>query len=248
MTSANYDIVGKHYTELRKPDFRIAEKIHYHLQDSNSIINIGAGTGSYEPEDKVIAAIEPSDSMVSQRIRKANAAIFRARAEYLPFPTNSFDAALSILSIHHWTDWKRGLSEALRVAKQKVVLFTWIYIEADFWLYSYFPELKKVDCELFPSLEELASILGELDVITVPIPNNCTDGFLCAYWSRPERYLCPRTRSAISTFSRLKSVDNGLEKLSRDLKTGQWHKKYGHTLEFEEYDFGYRVIASKNST
>lgn len=118
MSSANYEIVGKHYSSLRQPDPRIAEVIHVELDSVESIVNIGAGTGSYEPSGKIIAAVEPSDTMISHRINKENTKVYRASAENLPFQSNSYDAALAILTIHHWSNWQKGLQEALRVARK----------------------------------------------------------------------------------------------------------------------------------
>ena len=248
MSSANYEIVGQHYTSLRKPDPKIAKVIHAELDGAETIVNIGAGTGSYEPLDKQIAAVEPSDTMIAQRNGRENAEIYRAYAEDLPFRSNSFDVALAILTIHHWNNWQKGLQEALRVAKTKVVLFTWVGMPEGFWLFDYFPEIEYIDKDLFPSVTQLSSVPGSIEVKTVPIPADCTDGFMCAYWSRPERYLDSKTRSAISTFSRIGDVEKGVKKLSRDLGNGVWHRKYGHLQDLPELDFGYRlVVFNKNA-
>lgn len=248
MASANYDIVGQYYSELRLPDPRIAKIIHAQLEDAKSIVNIGAGTGLYEPIGKKITAVEPSEKMIMQRAKKKNTTIFRASAENLPFESNSYDAALAILTIHHWADWKKGLQEALRVSKSKVVLFTWVGMLERFWLFDYFPEIESVDKDLFPPLEQLSSVLGDIDVKSVPIPADCADGFLCAYWSRPESYLNAKIRSAISTFSRISNLENGIKKLSQDLETGKWINKYGYLQKLHDFDFGYRlVVANKQN-
>lgn len=248
MASANYDIVGQHYSVLRQPDQRIAKMIHAELEDAESIVNIGAGTGSYEPTGKIIAAVEPSETMTSQRIDKEYTTVYHASAENLPFQSNSYDAALAILTIHHWDSWRKGLQEALRVAKSKVVLLTWIGMPEGFWLFDYFPELEHIDKDLFPSLDQLSTILGNIEVTPVLIPADCTDGFMCAYWSRPERYLDSRIRSAISTFSRIHSLDSGIKKLSQDIESRKWHKKYGYLQNLNEFDYGYRlVVATKQN-
>lgn len=247
MTSADYDFVGQYYSALREPDPRIAQLIHAELKEAASIINIGAGTGSYEPPGKFITAVEPSETMIAQRNDKENTVVYRASAENLPFAPNSFDAALAILSIHHWDDWKLGLQEALRVTKSKVVLFTWIGMPNGFWLFDYFPEIETIDVDLFPTPEQLSSVLGEIKVTPVPIPADCSDGFLCAYWARPQRYLEARVRSAISTFSRISAVDKDLSKLSRDLESGKWYERYGDIQNLSEFDFGYRLVTSIKS-
>jgi SAM-dependent methyltransferase len=245
MTSANYKIVGKHYSSLRQPDPRIAEVIHSELDDAQSIVNIGAGTGSYEPPDKQIAAVEPSETMIAQRVDGINTEVYRASAENLPFDSNAFDVALAVLTIHHWDSWEKGLQEALRVARDKIVLLTWVGMPEGFWLFDYFPEIEHIDKDLFPTVEQMSTVLGDVEVKTIPIPSDCTDGFLCAYWARPECYLDPRIRSAISTFSRIKSVEDGVKKLSMDIESGEWYRKYGHLKEMPEFDFGYRLIVSR---
>jgi SAM-dependent methyltransferase len=239
--SANYDIVGRHYSGLRKPDPTIAKIIHSELADADTIINIGAGTGSYEPAGKFIVAIDSSETMLAQRVAN-NAALVRGHAEQLPFQTDSFDTALAVLTIHHWDNWKAGLREAGRVAIKKIVMFTWIGMPDGFWLFDYFPEIEHIDRDLFPSIEQLSEVLGPVKTVPVPIPAACTDGFLCAYWRRPESYLNPQIRSAISTFSRLNDIEPGLKKLAQDLQTGAWHKRYGHLLDLPSYDFGYRLV------
>ncbi len=247
MGSANYEIVGKNYSEFRQPDPRISSLISSYLESAKSIVNIGAGTGSYEPTGKIVSAVEPSEMMIAQREEKPNTVVYQASAESLPFNSNSHDAALAILTIHHWENWKKGLSEAYRVARDKIVLLTWLGMPQKFWLYDYIPELSSVDKDLFPSLEDITSILGQVQVINVPIPHDCTDGFLCAYWARPEMYLNSRVRSAISSFSRIADVSLGLNKLSSDIQNGEWRRKYGHLLAHKEFDFGYRLIVGKKN-
>lgn len=245
MSSADYSIVGQNYSNLRKPDPKIAALIDAELERVKTVVNIGAGTGSYEPKDKQVTAVEPSETMIVQRKNNENITVYRANAENLPFRSNSFDAALAILTIHHWNDWKKGLEEALRVAKSKVVIFTWIGMPKDFWLFNYFPEIEHIDKALFPTLEQFSSVLGDIEVTDIPIPANCTDGFLCAYWARPAFYLDARIRSAISTFSRIQDVNRGVLRLAEDLECGKWKKRYGHILEQQEVDFGYRLVVSE---
>jgi SAM-dependent methyltransferase len=182
--------------------------------------------------------------MIAQRIGRKNTEIFRASAENLPFKTNSFDAALAILTIHHWNNWQKGLKEAYRAARNRIVLSIWTGMPEGFWLFDYFPEIEHIDKDLFPTIEQLSTVLGTIEIEAVPIPADCTDGFLCAYWSRPESYLSSRIRSAISTFSRINSVDEGERKLSKELNNGEWKRKYGYLQKLSEFNFGYRLIVS----
>jgi hypothetical protein len=149
---------------------------------------------------------------------------------------------MAILTIHHWSDIEKGLREALRVAKRKVVLLTWIGFISHFWLLDYLPQIKSIDEPMFPSIEQLSSWVGPVRSVVVPIPHDCTDGFLCAYWRRPEAYLDEGVRRAISTFARINNIEEGLERLKADISTGLWHKRYGDLLQKTEMDYGYRVV------
>ena len=151
---------------------------------------------------------------------------------------------MAILTTHHWSDLEKGLGEALRVANGLIILLTWIGFVEHFWLLDYFPEMKEIDETLFPTAEQLEAMLGPLRVIPVPIPWDCTDGFLCAYWRRPSMYLDHKARRAISTFSRITNLDGGLQKLEKDLESGIWDKRYHHLLNKESIDYGYRLICS----
>ncbi len=237
----NYDQLADEYRIYRKPDPRIAERIHLHLRDARSILNVGAGTGAYEPEGADIVSIEPSSGMIMKRERSGSALV-RGIAEELPFKDATFDCSMGILTLHHWRDIHSGLREMLRVTRQRIVLFTWIGYCGNFWLENYIPEITGVDEKLFPTLEELEKILGNMSVETLEIPSDCTDGFMCAYWKRPEFYLDPGARKAISTFSRIPGVHGRLEKLRRDIENGEWQKKYSHLLERESLDLGYRLV------
>lgn len=244
---ALYDTIGIQYGTYRRPDPRIARAIYGEVRQAGTIVNLGAGVGSYEPRDRALIAVEPSRMMISQRLRSAPPVV-QARAESLPFRDRTFDVAMAILSIHHWSDIERGLREALRVVKHQVVLLTWIGFGQDFWLLDYLPQIRKVDESLFPSIEDLAQILGPLRVIPVPIPHDCTDGFLCAYWRRPHAYLDEGVRSAISTFSRVRDFQGGLRNLEKDLETGEWQERYDQVLNSECMDYGYRIVVTKSET
>ena len=238
-----YDKIGTRYSQYRKPDKRIAAAIFKEVGSLQRILNLGAGIGAYEPEDRDVVALEPSQVMISQRTANGPAAV-QGQAESLPFKDNTFDIAMAILTIHHWVDIKKGLHEALRVARNRLVLLTWVGFVEDFWLTDYLPQIKDIDEPLFPSIEQLEKILGAVRVLSLPIPYDCTDGFLCAYWRRPHLYLNKAARSAISTFSRIKDIREGLQNLEKDLKSGLWHKRYQCLLNKESMDFGYRIVVS----
>ena len=243
MPNAIYDTIGKHYGNFRSPDSRIAALISRELEDLRSIVNLGAGAGSYEPVGRRVVAVEPSMVMIAQRGKKA-APVVQAYAEALPFGKGTFDGAMALLTIHHWSDVRKGLAEALRVARRKVVLLTRIDFDVRFWLFDYLPQLRKIDERTFPSLDQLSSWMGPARSVIVPIPHDCTDGFLCAYWRRPEAYLDPDVRRAISSFSRIQNADEGLKRLQDDLSCGAWSKRYSHIFEKREMDFGYRLIVA----
>lgn len=243
--SSGYDEIGIHYAALRKPDPRIARVIHSALGDAKSIINVGAGTGSYEPEGKAVVAVEPSLEMIRQR-RRGAAEVIQASAEQLPFEDGTFDAAMAVLTIHHWQDPKAGLSEMQRVARGRIVLLTFDP-SARPWLTDYLPELVALDEARMPAIADYAKWMGNVDVVPVPIPHNCTDGFLYAYWRRPYAYLDPYVRSGSSSFWSIEAADEGLQKLSHDLETGEWQRRYGALMDAQDYDAGYRLIVGNGS-
>jgi SAM-dependent methyltransferase len=209
------------------------------------VVNVGAGAGSYEPSDRSVMAVEPSATMLAQRAPHAAPAI-RARAEALPFAAESFDAALAVLTIHHWADQHRGLAECVRVARQRVVLLTWDPASDGFWLVQeYFPDLLAHDRQIFPRLDTLALILGEIDVRPVPIPGDCIDGFLGAFWRRPAAYLDPAVRSGMSSFARLRDPAESIERLRADLASGDWARRHAALSGRSELDVGYRLVIAE---
>ncbi len=244
MPTTIYDEIGRGYALARKPDPRIAEAISTALGDASSVINVGAGTGSYEPTDRQVLAVEPSQTMIRQRPRGV-APCVQGRAEALPVETASFDAAMAVLTIHHWSDWRRGVSEMRRVARQRVVLLTFDQDSSYFWLTSdYFREIVELDRRRIPPLGDVTDALGATDVIPVPVPHDCTDGFLGAYWRRPEAYLDPDVRRAMSCFANI-DAGRGLVTLGDDLRTGRWHARYAHLLARQSLDIGYRLVVSQ---
>jgi SAM-dependent methyltransferase len=238
---ALYDTIGKNYTDLRQPDPSIERAIYRALGDAVSVLNVGAGCGSYEPLDRSVVSVEQSMTMIRQRPPGA-APVVQATAMALPFGTDIFDASIAILSVHHWPDKERGLEELRRVSRGRVVVLTSDPTYSGFWLTDYFPEILEIDRLLFPMLHQYEHVLGPTKVIEVLIPHNCTDGFMGAYWCRPEACLSKRVRSAISTFSKLRDATPGLQQLDRDLNSGKWRSRYGNVLNRTELDLGYRLV------
>jgi SAM-dependent methyltransferase len=194
-----------------------------------------------------VVAVEPSRTMIAQRPRDA-APVVQGCAEVLPFRDNSFDAVLGVLTVHHWKDQTRGLSECARVARSKVVFLTMDFdFFANFWLFDYFPELL-VDRHIFPNIARYENALGPLETITVPIPEDCCDGFLGAYWKRPSAYLDPIVRKGISTFSKIGNVDSRLARLESDIVSGAWEQRYAGLLDLKALDLGYRILISHVAT
>lgn len=245
---ALYDTIGRGYAALRRPDPRIAAAIEAALGDAASVVNVGAGTGSYEPSGRDVIAVEPSAVMIAQR--PAGAAPCRqGSAEALPVDTSSVDAAMAVLSAHHWTDLEGGLREMARVARRRVVLLTWVPDAARFWLTEeYFPEILAHDRTIFPSAAHLALLMGRtigpVRIIPVPLPHDCVDGMLCAYWRRPGAYLDAQVRGAISSFARIDARE-GLRRLSDDLTSQRWHARHRSLLALDALDLGYRLVCSE---
>ncbi|MFM5884644.1 MAG: class I SAM-dependent methyltransferase [Novosphingobium sp.] len=242
--NAIYDTIGLNYADLRKPDPRIAKAILEALGSGGSVVNVGAGTGSYEPIDRQVVAVEPSIEMIRKRAANAAPAI-HASAESLPFDDNSFDSAMAILTVHHWHDKPAGLRELRRVARGRVVLLTFDPASRP-WLTDYVPELAALDEAQMPPLDAYEKWLGPVRVEPLLVPHDCSDGFLYAYWRRPQAYLDPRLRSGSSSFWALPDVDKGMERLARDLATGEWERRYAELLSRDAYDAGYRLIVTKD--
>lgn len=244
---ALYDSIGRGYARSRRPDSRIAAAIDAALGDATSVVNIGAGTGSYEPPGRAVLAVEPSEVMIRQRPRQA-APCLQGLAEALPLESASFDAAMTVLSAHHWTDLERGLAEMARVARKRAVLLTWVPDGPPFWLTTdYFPEFLAHDRMRFPDSTTLVAMLerivGPARIAPVPVPHDCTDGFLCAYWRRPEAYLDAGVRNAMSSFARI-DAEAGLTKLRDDISSGRWAERNHHLLALDSLDAGYRIVWS----
>lgn len=240
---SSYDRIGINYSDLRRPDRRIAARIARALGPAGSVLNVGAGAGSYEPVGRPVVAVEPSAEMIRQRPAAA-APVVQARAEQLPFADDSFDAAMAVLTVHHWTDKEKGLREMRRVARGPLVLLTYDPAFRGFWLADYLPELVALDEAQMPRLADYERWLGPVAISPVPIPHDCTDGFLSAYWRRPAAYLDPRVRAAMSSFWALGDVSAQLARLRADLDSGAWAARYGALLDREECDCGYRLVVA----
>jgi SAM-dependent methyltransferase len=240
---ATYDSIGVNYDQLRRPDPRFAQVICDALGPARTVLNVGAGTGSYEPTDRMVTAVEPSLEMIRKRSAGAAPAI-QASAGDLPFEDKSFDAAMAILTIHHWPDKEAGLREMRRVTRGRIVLLTYDP-EHRPWLTDYLPELVALDEAHMPPISAYEKWLGPVQVTPVPVPPDCSDGFLYAYWRRPAAYLDPHIRSGSSSFWALgNAADAGLAKLQQDLENGAWERRYGDLLARDSYDAGYRLVVS----
>jgi len=246
-TSINYDTVAPAYVDYRVADARIDAAIRRHIVPGETVLNVGAGQGSYEPQDCDVTAIEPSREMIARRsVTRVKA--LQGSAEHLPFDDYSFDTSLAILTIHHWQDVQKGLRELKRVTRGKVIIVTWNGDYGDFWLPDYLPEIARIDVELFPSVNQLSEWLGpKTNAEVLEIPFDCTDGFMCAYWRRPEMYLIPAARRSISTFSRVGDISRGLNRLREDIQSGHWHKQYESLLRKTSLDCGYRLVVHEKS-
>jgi SAM-dependent methyltransferase len=244
---ALYDRLGVGYATARREDPRIAAPIHAALGDAVTVVNIGAGTGSYEPSDRRVVAIEPSPVMIAQRPPDAAPAII-ARAEALPLADDSVDAAMAVLTDHHWSDRARGLREMRRVARRRaVVLQHEPHVGAEFWLVRDYLTtfLRRLHGKV---LAEMMRPLGDdLEFRPVPVPHDCADGFLGAYWRRPRAYLDPRVRDAISVFRLLPEdeVATAVARLRADLDSGAWERRNADLLDREELDLGFRLVVAE---
>jgi SAM-dependent methyltransferase len=245
--AARYETIGRTYSATRRADPRIAARLHAALGDAARVVNVGAGTGSYEPAGRAVVAVDPSPTMLRQRPPGAAPALLGV-AEALPIPDGAFDAALAVLTLHHWQDLARGCAEMRRVARRQVVFFferSWV---SRLWLVTeYFPEIAALESERHaPGTAQIARHLDVVHVEAVPVPADCTDGFGGCFWNRPEAYLDPTVQAGISSFSRLDAAARalGTERLRRDLESGEWDARHGHLRSLPERDLGYRVLTA----
>jgi len=246
---ARYDAIGGEYAVTRREDPRLAGLIDAALGDARTVVNVGAGAGSYEPRDREVTAVEPSEVMIAQR-EPSRALAIRSGAYPLPFADRTFDAAMAILTIHHWDDdQERGVKEMRRVARGPVVVLTYDNrVSERMWLMEdYCPEVAELDRRVFPPIETLAAWLGgTVDVEEVPIPRDTPDWHLGSFWAHPERVLDAAARNATSGFARMPAevVDRIVRDVQRDLADGTWDARHGHLRELDDYDVGLRLVVA----
>jgi len=248
MSTPTYNRMGLNYTDFRQPDPRIEAAILAALGDAHSVVNVGAGAGSYEPTDREVIAIEPSPVMIAQR-PPGTAPALESIAESLPLDDKSVDAAMGVLTVHHWPDLEAGLAEMRRVARRRIVLLT---LDADaasnVWLIEdYFPEAGSMDRDVMPSQARIRVNLPGAAIEPVPVPRGCLDAFSSALWDRPEWLLDPEVRRASSIWHRMPAdaAKRGLERLRADLESGRWDEKHGHLRSLPELDVGLRLVRAE---
>jgi SAM-dependent methyltransferase len=243
-----YDAIGHGYADYRRADPRIAAAVQGALGDARTVINVGAGTGSYEPTDRPVIPIEPSTAMAMQRSAALTPAVLGV-AESLPLADATVDAAMAVLTVHHWSDLGRGLAELVRVARRRIVLLTIDpEVQASLWLFrEYFPEILAQDRQDFPTPARLCAALGPTRVIDVPVPRDCTDGFILSFWGRPEAVLDPAARAATSGFARMDDEREtaAVARLGLDLASGGWDKANGHLRALFTLDVGLRLTVTE---
>jgi SAM-dependent methyltransferase len=241
---SRYDVIGRVYARHRRPDPRIAAQIEAALGDARTVLDVGAGTGSYEPRDRQVVAVEPSEIMISQR-SPGSAPAVRSIAQSLPFASGSFDAVLAVLTVHHWRNARVGLREMARVGRRVVVLHFDPAVHNRFWLFTdYVPEVNSLESVQVLGHEEVAREIGATRTEVVPIPSDCVDGFNWAYWNRPDGYLDPEARACMSGLALLEDamVAARMELLRADLADGTWHRRHGHLLALDSVDGGLRLV------
>lgn len=241
-----YDRIGRTYSTTRRPDPLVARLVREAVGTARTVVNVGAGTGSYEPSDLDVVAVEPSPTMLTQRPPRAAPAV-QAVAEALPFADATFDCATALLTVHHWTDASRGFAELRRVAGRQVVL-TWdpVLIMQRSWLFrDYLPEAVARE-EGLATLDRVVAELPGASVVPVPVARDCADGFAMAYWARPEAYLDPAVRAGISAFALLDAalVEAAVARLAADLEDGTWASANGDLAGVDALDVGYRLVVT----
>jgi SAM-dependent methyltransferase len=246
--SIAYDVIGLGYAGVRGADPRLAAQIRQALGDARSVVNVGAGAGSYEPPELDLIAVEPSAAMIAQRPPGAARAV-EASAEALPFADDTFDAAMALLTVQHWSDIECGLAEMCRVARRRVVLLTMdVELLAELWLIrDYLPEMRAAHDREFPPIDTVVNAFPNASSCVLPVPRDCSDGFMAAFWGRPEAYLDARIRRATSPWHQLPAevVNRALAQLSQDLASGAWERRYGDLRNRDACDVGLRLIRAE---
>lgn len=244
-----YERIGRVYAQTRREDPRLARRIHAVLGDAVTVVNVGAGTGSYEPRDRYVVAIEPSDVMAAQRPSELAPAI-RASAGELPLRDQSVDAAMAVLTIHHWDEEReRGVRELRRVARGPVAILTIDpHVSARMWLEAdYLREVAELDYRIFPPIDVIAGWLGgTVKSEIVEIPHDTPDWTLMSFWAHPERVLDPVARASTSGFARMPEdvVERVVRAVEEDLSSGAWDRRNGHLRGLDAFDAGLRLVVA----
>ena len=227
----DYNQGGDEYASVRRADSRIAAQIHAALGTASYILNVGAGAGSYEPNDRYVVPLEPSVVMRRQRPRHQAPALI-GTADAIPFDDGAFDAAMAVLTVHHWKNRAACLAEIRRVTRGPVVIMTFDPdAPTDFWMADYAPELVVVERQRYGALRSVTTPLGgNVEVLPVDVPQDCTDGFQVAFYARPEAFLDRRVRQSQSAWSFLPPGVEArvVESIAADLASGRWDARYGH--------------------
>lgn len=246
MSGSQYDLLGRGYALTRKPDRRIAARIEEALGAARTVLNVGAGTGSYEPVDRQVTAVEPAAEMIAQRPPEA-APVVQASAEALPFDDDSFDAAMAVLTAHHWPDLGAGLDEMRRVSRECIVIVTFDHEAlADLWIArDYFPAMLALKRRAGATSGELLRRFPPATVSPIPVPRDCTDLFFAALWARPELLLDEEVLRPMWVWQSIpaEARQSGRERLVADLECGAWDERHGHLRERAELDVGLRLVA-----
>jgi SAM-dependent methyltransferase len=247
LARVDYDTHGRCYARHRQADPRIAARIHDALGNARTVLNVGAGTGSYEPQDRWVLAVEPSATMRAQR-QPGAAPVINARAEALPLDDDAVDAAMACVTIHHWEPPAAGLAELRRVARDTVVVFTFELEALPAWQLEFLAALLVAEGPRFPDAEQVAAMLGgRTRVERIPTPADCIDGFFEAFWNRPEALLDPEVRSSQSGWIHLAPgvEDQVVRRLRAALESGEWDAKHGHLRARESHDGALRLVISE---
>jgi SAM-dependent methyltransferase len=248
-TTYDYDKKEHNYSAIRQTDPRIAQYITDALADARTILNVGAGSGSYEPQDRYVISVEPSSKMRSQRAAAGRRPAVIGFADKLPFDDTSFDASMAIATVHHWPDLAKGLREMRRVTRNQVVIFTWDPEGLDdLWNIDYFPELVAAEKRRYPTINSITHALGgSCEVKKIPVPIDCIDGFQDAYYARPEAFLNKEVRQAQSAWGFIPEELEAsyVQTLAADLASGEWDRKYAHFRNQKEFTGGIRLIIAR---
>ncbi|MFF4319127.1 class I SAM-dependent methyltransferase [Streptomyces sp. NPDC001568] len=239
-----YDSIGVGYSSVRRPDPRWAGQVQAALGDARTVLNLGAGTGAYEPAGRLVVAVEPSLEMRVQRGPGAAPCVIGS-AERLPFDDQSFDAVMAVLTVHHWSDLEAGIAELQRTAARFAIVTYDMDVQKEFWFTrDYVPEIAEAECSRVPSMARLRDLLGPCEVTTLPVWHDFTDGFMTAFWRRPEAYLDAATRRACSAFALTdeQAVARGVRRLADDLESGAWHRRHADLVTRDHIDAGFRLI------